>query len=109
MGILNRGCVDTDFVRACIEEAAHVIDTAHATTNRKRDKHLRSNGLDDRQNQTALVRAGRNVQKSQFVGTLGVVASCDLDGVTGVAQLEKIHTFDHTAGVYVEAGDDTFG
>ena len=60
------------------------------------------------QNGVAVVAAGGNVEKSQFVGTLVVVAFGHVHGVARIAQADKIHAFHHAAVVHIEAGDNAF-
>ena len=50
-----------------------------------------------------------DVQEDEFVGTLGVVACGDRDGVAGVAQVEEVRPLHHPPAVDVEAGDDPLG
>ena len=106
LGILHRGGVDADFICTGVEQAANIVDAANAAADCERNKHLRSNGFDDRQNQAALVGTGGDVQKRQFVGAFAVVAPRDFDRVAGVAQFEKINALNDAAGADVEAGDD---
>jgi hypothetical protein len=61
------------------------------------------------QDQVATIAGGSDVQKSEFVGTLVVVAGGDFYRITGIAQLNKIDALDHAAASDVEAGNDSFG
>jgi len=56
------GGVEADLVRPGIEQAAHVIHRAHATTHRQRDEDLRSHGFDDVQDHGAAIAVGGEVQ-----------------------------------------------
>ncbi|KIN73125.1 hypothetical protein Z949_2308 [Sulfitobacter guttiformis KCTC 32187] len=49
---------------------------------------------------------GVNVEKAQFVRASGVICDGCIDGVTRIAQADKIYTFDHTAVGDIETGDD---
>jgi len=50
---------------------------------------------------------GRDIQKHKLVGTLLFVPLSDLDGVSGILEIDKIHTLDHSARVNVKTGNDT--
>ena len=95
--ILHGGGVDADLVGAGIQQAAHVVDRAHAAADGQRDEHLRGHRLDDVQDQVALVRTGGDVEKGEFVGALLVVAARDFDRVAGVAQADEVDALDHAA------------
>jgi len=101
--------VHADLVRAGIEQAAHIGHFAHAATDGERNEHLRSDGLDDVQDQAAIVAGGGDVEEGQFVGALLVVATGDFHRVAGVAQLGEVDALDHAAIGHVQAGNDAFG
>src|SRR5690606_28781764 len=100
----SRG-VDADLVRTGVEQAAHVLDAAHAAADGQRDEDLVGDLLDDVQDDVARVGAGRDVEEGQFIGALLVVAARDLDRIAGVAQLDEVDALDDAPGVDVEAGN----
>src|SRR6218665_29470 len=53
------------------------LPTPHTAADGQRDEHLAGHGLDDGQDQVALVAGGGDVQKGKLVGPLGVVARSD--------------------------------
>jgi hypothetical protein len=55
-----------------------------------------------------LVRRG-DVEKAELVGARRIVARRDLDGVTGVGQIDEAHALHDATGVDVEAGNDPPG
>jgi hypothetical protein len=61
------------------------------------------------QDDVAGVRGGGDVEESQLVGALLVIAARDLDRVAGIAQFDEIDALDHAAGGHVEARDDALG
>ena len=107
--ILHRRGIDADLVRARVEQPPHVLDAAHAAAHGERNEDLRRDRFDDVEDETALVAARGDVEKSELVGALLVVAPRDLDRIAGVAQPDEIHAFDHAPGGDVEAGDDALG
>ena len=58
------------------------------------------------QNHAALVRAGGDVEETQLVGALLVVAARDLDRVAGIAQADEIDALDDAPAGDVQAGND---
>ena len=92
-----------------VEQPPHVLDFSDPATDRQRDEDLCRHRLDDRQNEIALVAAGGNVEKREFVGALLVVARGDFDRIAGIAQADEIDALDYAAGFDVETGDDAFG
>ena len=106
--VRNRSRVETGLVSARIEQAAHVFHRAHAATHGQRNEDLRSDGLDDVQDQIASVAGGGDVQKGEFVRALVVVARRNFHGVTGVPQLNEIHALDDTTTSHIQAGNDAF-
>jgi hypothetical protein len=109
LGVIHRGGIDADLVGTGIEQAAHVIDGAHATTDGKRDEDLLGHLLDHVQDDVAVVGAGGDVEEGDLVGALFVVAAGDLHRITGVPQFDEIDALDDTAGTDVEAGNDALG
>ena len=105
----DRARVDADLVGARVEQAPDVGDRTHAASDGERDEDLRGDRLDHVEDQVAVVGGRGDVEERQFVGTGLVVASRDLDRVTGVAQFDEVDPLDHATGVDVEAGDDAFG
>ena len=107
--VLHGGGVDADLVGAGIQQPPHIGHRAHAAADGERDEHLCRHRFDDRQNQVALVTAGGDVKKGEFVGALLVVTRRHFDRITGVAQTDEVDALDHAAGFNVETGDDAFG
>jgi hypothetical protein len=101
--------VHADLVGTRVQQAAHVVHLAHAATDGERDEDLRGDGLDDVQDDVAVVGTGRDVEESDLVGALVIVAFGDLHRITGIAQFDEIDALDHAAGVDVETGNDAFG
>jgi len=60
--LYGRG-IDGHLVRAGIEEPTHVLDLAHPAADGERNENLRRDLLDNVQDQIALIRACRDVQK----------------------------------------------
>src|SRR5262249_53186216 len=96
-------------VRASVQQAPHVLDLAHAAAYRERNEHLRGDGLDDGEDQVALVGACGDVEKGELVRTLLVVAPGDLDRVARVAQPDEFDPFDDAPAVNIQARDDALG
>ena len=104
------GCrIHRHLVGPGVEQATHILDLAHATTDSQRNEDLLGTGFDDVQNDVALVRRRRDIEEGDFVCALLVVAACDLDRVAGIAQPNEIGTLDDTASRDVKTGNDALG
>src|SRR5690606_21428617 len=102
----DRGAVDRDFISAGIEQTLNVGNLAYTPTHRKWNKDFRRYRLDNGQNKVAVVAGRRDVQKGEFVGTLLVVAPGNLDGITGINQVDEIHAFYDPACSDVQTRDN---
>ena len=47
--------------------------------------------------------------QTQFIRAFAVVTSALFDGIARVNQIDETDAFDHTATIYVQTRDDTFG
>src|SRR4029077_15794493 len=105
--IVDGGGVDGDLVGAGEQQAAHILDAAHAAADGERHEHLlggaRHHVVDDL---AALVRGG-DVEEAELVGAGGVVGGRLLDGIAGVAQLDELHALDNAPVLDVETGNDS--
>src|SRR2546427_9425810 len=86
-----------------------VLHLAHAAADSERNEHLRGDRLHDVQDQVALLRARGDVEESQLVRALLVVAPRDLDRISRVPQADEVDAFHDPAAVDVEAGNDALG
>jgi len=93
--ILNCGSVDADLVSAGIEEPTYILHAAYASADGERNEHLRRNGFHHVQDEIAFVAARSNVEESELVRALFVVAlrnfdrmDTDQDGVVSVAEMK---------------------
>ena len=104
--ILDARGVDRHLVGAGVEQAADVVDRAHAAADRQRDEDLRRYIFDYRQDEIAPVAAGRDVEERKLVRALLVVAPRDFHRIAGIAEADEVHPLDHTPGGNVKAGND---
>src|SRR5699024_3608200 len=103
------GGVDPDLVGATAEQAVDVLDGPRSPADGERDEDLLGGAGHDVVGRRAVAAARRDVEEGQLVGPLPAVATGELDGVAGVAEVLEVHSLDHPARVDVEAGDDTDG
>jgi hypothetical protein len=108
-GLVIAGGVDADFIGTGVEQAANVIHRAYAAAHRERDEHLAGHALHRVIGSGAIVAAGGDVEKSDLVRALLVVAARNFHRITRIANVHKLHAFHHAAVVDIEAGDDAFG
>ena len=103
------GRIKAGLVSAGIEQAPHIVHRSHATAHSQWNEDLRGDRFNDVQNQVTPVAGGSDVQKSQLVGTLFVVASSNLYRVARIAQSQKVNAFDNASAGDIETRDDSFG
>ena len=103
------GRIETGFVGTGIEQTAHIVHGANATTHGQGNKHLRGHRLDDVQNQVTSVAGGCDVEECELVGSLLVVARRDLDRVASVAQGLKVDALNNPPTGHVQTGNDALG
>jgi hypothetical protein len=60
------------------------------------------------QDQITAIAGRSDVQKSQFIGALVVVARGNFNRVTGIAQLQEINAFDNPTAGDVKTRNDSF-
>ena len=107
--VVDGGCVDAHLVSAGLQQAVRVLDGSHTAADGERDKDLDGHPPYHLYRRGPALGCGRDVEKHQFVSTLGVVQAGVVHRVTGVAQVDKMDTFHDPPVLYVEAGDDSFG
>src|SRR5690606_38709730 len=107
--VKHGGCVDADLIRAGIQQSAHVFDLSDTAANSQWNENLGSDILDDMQNQVTIIRTGGNVQESEFISALIVIAPRNFHRITCIAQLNKVDTFHHAPVGDIQAGNDAFG
>jgi hypothetical protein len=105
----NGGGVEARLVGSGIEQPAHIFHRAHAAPYGERNEHLAGHGLNDVQDQVAIVAGGGDIEEGQLVRPLGVVARGNLHRIAGVAQFDEVDTLDDAATGDVQAGNDAFG
>ena len=106
--VVDGSGVHAHLVRTRIEQAAHIGHRAHPAADGEGNEHLRSTRFDDMQNDVALVRRRRNIQKGHFIGALRIVAPGDLDRIACIPQINKIGALDDPASGDIKAGNNTF-
>ena len=77
-------------------------------TVKRHENHL-GRAADDVEHDVPPLVAGGDVEEHQFVGPFGLVAAGHFDRIAGIAQVEKVGSFDHPAAIDVEAGNDALG
>src|SRR5262249_23644741 len=99
--IMDGGGLDRDLVRAGEEEGAHIFYTADAATDRKRRETAISGTFDDIDQDVALLMAGRDVEKTDFVGALLIIERGLLHGIASVTQIDEVHAFDDAPVLHI--------
>ena len=101
--------VHADLVRTGPQQPIHVGACAYAPADGQRDEYLFGGPPHDLICRFSAGRGRRDVEECQLVGTLGVVATGQLDGVSCVPQPDEVHAFDDASRVDVQARDHADG
>lgn len=109
LGSSDGGGIDGDFFGAGLDESDGVIEGSDPPADAEGHEDLLADTADEVGHDVAAFVAGGDVVEDEFVGAVGLVSACLLDGVAGVDVVEELDAFDHPAAVYVEAGDDPLG
>src|SRR5690554_8119432 len=105
----NGGGIDRDLIGPCIEHGADIVTGTDTAPHSERNEDLAGNALHHSHRCGAVFVASGDIEKSDFVGALHVVALRNFNGVTGIANADKIDALDHTAGIDIKAGNNTLG
>ncbi len=89
-----------------MQQAADVLDGAHAAADGERHEAALGRALDDVEDGVAVLVAGRDVEEAQFVGAGGIVGGGGFDRVAGVDEVDEVDALDDAAVLHVEAGND---
>jgi hypothetical protein len=109
LGTSYRRGVHADLVRTGPQQPVHVGARAHAPADGQRDEYLFGGSPHDLVCRFSTGRGRRDVEERQLIGTLGVVATGQFDGVSCVPQADEVHAFDDTSRIDVQARDDADG
>ena len=94
LGPRHGGGVDRDLVGAGQQQAADVLDRAHAAAHGERHEALLGGAADDVEDRVAVLVAGGDVEEGELVGAGGVVDPGLLDRIAGIAQVDELHALD---------------
>lgn len=100
--------IHADFVGAGIKQTPNIGNATDTSTNGQRNEHLRGTGLDDIEDDVALIARCSNVEKSDLVGPLLIVATGDLDRIASIPKIDKIGALDDPPSGDVKTRNDTF-
>ena len=103
---LHAGRVDRYLVGPRVEQTPHVLDPAHAASDRQWNEDLTRDRFDHIRQDVALIGARRDIEKCQLVGAFGVVALSDLHRIARIAQIDEIDALDDPPGRHVQARND---
>ena len=100
------GGVDRDLVGAGQQQAADVLDRAHAAADGQRHEALLGGAADDVVERVAPLVAGGDVEKAQFVGAFAIVEPRLRHRVAGIDQVDKVDALDDAPVLDIETGND---
>src|SRR5665647_1872439 len=102
------GGVDSHLVSPRAQQSVHIVNRAHTPAHGQWDEHLLGGPAHNIQGGLAIATAGGDIEEGQLVGTLLLIALCQLDGITRITQVLEVDPLDDAAGVDVKAGDDPY-
>ena len=104
----SRDCrtVDRDLVCARQQQRPRVLCAAHAAADGQWHEAHFCRAPHDVNNRPAPFMACANIEKTKLVRTRRIIGLRLFDWVARIAQVDKVHTFDHAAIGNVEAGND---
>ena len=103
----DRGCIDRHLVGTTGEQFSDVVHRPHPAANRQRHETRLGRARNHIVNGIPVFMAGGDIEKTQLVGAGGIVCNCGLHRIAGIAKVDEIDPFDHTAIFDIEARDDT--
>src|SRR5205807_1620231 len=88
---------------------ANIFNRANSAADRQRTKTLLGRATDDVNQRASSFVAGGDVQKTEFIGALSVVARRDFDWIAGVAQPFEVDALDDASVFDIQAGNEALG
>jgi hypothetical protein len=106
LGTAQRSRVDTDLVRARVEEGCSVFESPYAAAYGERNKDFPGGAADCiKQCATALV-CGCDIEEDDFVRARFGMTGGEFGRIAGVDEIHELHPLHDAAGGYVKACDD---
>jgi hypothetical protein len=85
------------------------LQAANSSTNRQGHEDLIGRAANDIQDDRALLMAGCDVEKYQFVSSLAFIASRHLNRISRISQIDEICPLNNSASIHVQAGNHSLG
>ncbi len=98
--------VDRNLVGAREQQAANILQRAHAAADGQRHEAMLGRAAHDIEQDATLFVAGRDVEEAQFVGPGLVIDHGLFDRIAGIAQADEVHALDDATVLHIEAGND---
>ncbi len=107
IGSEHGGGIDRDFIRPGAQHTIHIINGANSAADRERNKNLRGGALHHIDHNRALVAAGGDVIKDQFIGAGCVICGGQRHGIAGIAMIEERNALDDATGFDIQTRNNT--
>ena len=104
--ICNSCGIDRNLVCTRQKQIADVIQCAHTSANREGHETGFSGAFHHIQHRAPVFVGRHNIEKAQFISPRRVIGAGRLNRITGIAQVNEVDAFDHTAIFHIEAGND---
>ncbi len=103
---MHGGCHDRYLVGACQQQGADIIERADPAADRQRHETGLRRAGDHIDQRAAILVAGGNIEKAQFIRAGRIIGNRAFDRITGIAQFQKLHAFDDAAILDIQTGND---
>src|SRR5579885_1926496 len=106
LGPPNRRGIDADLVGSGMQNRARAVNGSNSSPDGERDEHFTGCAGDDVNHGRAVVARGSDVEEDQLIGALLVVAGGQFNGISGVAEVDEVHSLHDASAGHVETRND---
>ena len=92
---------------AVLQKGIHVLRGAHATAYGQRDENLLRGSADHIHHGLTVGAGGGDIKEGQLIGPLTIVFGGELNRISCIAQILKMHALDHSPRVDIKTWDDS--
>ena len=103
----NGGTVDGNLIRTLSQQHFKIINSTDAAAHSEGNKYIGRYIPYHVHHSIAIIRGSGNIQKNHFVRTGRIIGLCDLHRITGISQIDKIHTFNDPAVIHIQTGNNS--
>ncbi len=98
--------VDAHLVGAREQEAANIIERAHAAAHGERHETDFRGAAHHIEQDAALFMRGGDIEEAEFIGARRIIEHRLFDGIARIAQVDEVHALDDAAILHIQTGND---